>query len=183
MPMVVSSVSISSIAKVVSQTVRVAIGSIEEGGVSLGISLSLSLPLSVVVTIGMMSVSVVRDISLGGGIKSLSDRVQTGARSEWDTSVSIRVAITEVSSISLGLGIGGSLAVSDRGVWVSSVSQRSSSTGDRLVGSIDTGGGLASEGMKSIGIWISVPSVEQSWVSLSHTGSNKGTGNNKEFHG
>merc|ERR1719445_1611292 len=108
MPMVVSSVSISSIAKVVSQTVRVAIGSIEEGGVSLGISLSLSLSLSVVVTIGMMSVSVVRDISLGGGIKSLSDGVQTSARSEWDTSVSIRVAITEVSSISRGLGIGGS---------------------------------------------------------------------------
>ena len=53
---------------------------IESLGLSLSISLSISGPLSVVVTIGtinVMSVAVVRNIALGGGVKSLGDWVQT----------------------------------------------------------------------------------------------------------
>merc|ERR550519_2447222 len=109
------------------------------------------MPLAVVVTIGVMSVPVVRNISLSGSIESLGDWVQTGAGSEGDTGVSIRITITEVSSISLGLGIGGSLAVSYGGIWVSSIGQRSSSTRDSLVSSIDTGGRLAAEGKVGVG--------------------------------
>jgi len=54
--------------------------------------------------------------------------------------------LPEVSSISLRLGIGGSLAISYGGIRVSSVGQRSSSARDSLVSSIDTGGRLAAEG-------------------------------------
>ena len=35
--------------------------------------------------------------------------------------------------------------------------------------------------MKPISIWVAVTTVEQGWVSLGHTGSNKGTGNNLEI--
>merc|ERR1719278_2442364 len=113
----------------------------------------------------------------------LGDWVQTAARSEGNTGVGIRITVSEVSSISLWLGVGRSLAVSYGGVRVSSIGQGGSGTGDSLVGSIDTGGGLASEGVKPVSIRIAVSGVDDGWVSLGHSGSNKGTGNNKEFHG
>merc|ERR1712001_89843 len=112
-------------------------------------------PLAVVVSVGVMSVAVVRNIALGGSVKALGDGVQTSARSEGDTGVSIRIAITKVSSISLGFGIGGSLAVSYGGVGVSSIGQRGSSTGDGLVGSIDTWGRLATKGKVGVGYQLS----------------------------
>ena len=107
----------------------------------------------------------------------------------------------KVGSISLGFGISGSLAVSYGGckvehrfrifnlsnstgvltVWVSGIGQRGSSTGNGHVSSVHTGGRLATKAVKPIGIGVAVTSVDNCWVSLSHTGSNKGTGNNLEI--
>ena len=42
-----------------------------------GLGLSISRPLAVVVSVGVMSVAVVRNISLGGRVKALGDWVQT----------------------------------------------------------------------------------------------------------
>merc|ERR1712241_121609 len=67
--------SISSIGQT-----SIAISSIEDSRVSLG----LSRPLAVV---SMVSISIVGDISLGDRIKTLSDGIQSGAGSKWNISI------------------------------------------------------------------------------------------------
>merc|ERR1711937_1084664 len=70
--------SIGSISSI-GQT-SIAISSIEESRVSLG----LSRPLAV---ISMVSISVVGDISLGHWVKTLGDGVKSGAGSKWNISI------------------------------------------------------------------------------------------------
>ena len=91
----VASVAVASIAQVVAKTVRVTVVGIVSLGIGLSLSLSIGGPLAVVVAVGVMSVAVVRNISLGGRVKALGDWVQTCARSEGDTGVSIRITITK----------------------------------------------------------------------------------------
>merc|ERR1711937_323720 len=69
--------SIGSISSI-GQT-SIAISSVEESRVSLG----LSRPLAVV---SMVSIAVVGDISLGDWVKALSDGVKSGAGSKWNIS-------------------------------------------------------------------------------------------------
>merc|ERR1719433_2278963 len=136
-------------------------------------------------TVSVVSVSVVWDISLSGSVKTLGDGVQASAGAEGDTGVGIRISITSVdhSGISLGLSLSVSLSIGHRSVRITSISQRSSGTRDGLIGSIHTGSRLPSEGMETIGVGVAIASVEQGWVSLSHDSSNKGTSSNKESHG
>ena len=65
----------------ISLTVRVTVVAIESLGLGLGLSLSIGGPLAVeggmCVAVGVMSVAVVRNISLGGSVKALGDGVQT----------------------------------------------------------------------------------------------------------
>merc|ERR1719341_1485881 len=72
----------------------IAISSIEDTGVSLGISR----PLAVV--------SVVGGISLGGSIKTLGDGVKSRAGSEWN--ISIGVGIAKATIVSIGVSLSGS---------------------------------------------------------------------------
>ena len=91
----VSSVgSISGIGKT-----SIAVSSIEDSSVSLGISR----PLAVV---SVVSISVVGDISLGGGVKTLGDGVKSGAGAEGNVSIGVR--IPKATIVSIGISLSGS---------------------------------------------------------------------------
>ena len=77
----------------------VAISSIEDSGISLGVSR----PLAVV---SMISVSVVGDIALGHGVEALSDGVKAGAGPK--RNVSIGVGITKATIVGIGSSLSGS---------------------------------------------------------------------------
>merc|ERR1719206_1017919 len=88
-------------------SIRISITQI--GSISLGLSISRSFSI-------MISKTIVGDSSLGHRVKSLGDWVKTSAGSKWDmsgitvSSKSIRISITQISSISIGLSISRSLA-------------------------------------------------------------------------
>merc|ERR1719187_430923 len=142
-------------------SVRVAsIASVQESRVSLSLSLTLAKVVSVV-TIS------IRSIALGRGIKSLGDGVKTSAGAEGDAVVS-RV---EDSGVSLGLSL--TLAI---------VVEISSSTGDRDISSVDTGGTLQTI---HTSIWVAmeaIPRVQQGRVSLGRDGGHKGRCYDQKFH-
>ena len=75
-------------------------------------------PLAVVVAVGVVSVSVVRNISLGGSVQALGDGVQSSAGAKRHTSVGIGITVTKVGSISLGLSISRPLSVGDGGLKI-----------------------------------------------------------------
>ena len=141
--------------------IRVAsISSIQESGVSLSITLAIVSKVSITIT--KMSI---RSISLGGGIKSLGDWVKTSAGAEWDTVVST----IEKSGVSFSLSL--TLAI------VSVVSNISSSTWDRGIGSVHTGSTLKTNDMSNMG-GIGVAKV----LSLSRDGGHKGGCYNLELN-
>merc|ERR1711982_47804 len=86
--------SIGSISSI-GQT-SIAISSVEESRVSLG----LSRPLAIV---SVVSISVVGDISLGDWVKTLGDRVKSGARSKWNISIGVGIAKATIVSIGVSL--------------------------------------------------------------------------------
>merc|ERR1719431_1503785 len=94
-------------------------------------------------------------IALSGGIKSLGERVKTGAGAERDSS--------------------STLAVVDKSI--------PSSTRDRNISSVYTGGALETntigQGETSIA---SIPSIQQSGISLSRDGCHEGGCYNQKFH-
>merc|ERR1719499_2412717 len=126
------------------------IASVEESRVSL------SFTLAIVVSVGSIRVSsiTVRSIALGGGIKSLGERVKTSAGAERDSS---SISTVQESGVSI------SLAVVDKSV--------PSSTRDRDISSVHTGGALETntvgQGETSI---TSIPSIQQGGVSLGRDG-------------
>jgi len=92
------------------------------GSISIGISItqigSISLRLSISRSFSIVvAKTIVGDSSLGHWVKSLGDWVKTSAGSKWDmsgitvSSKSIRISITQISSISIGLSISRSLAI------------------------------------------------------------------------
>merc|ERR1719187_2841156 len=145
-------------------SVRVAsIASVQESRVSLSLSLTLAKVVSVV-TIS------IRSIALGRGVKSLGDGVKTSAGAEGDAVVS-RV---EDSGVSLGLSL--TLAkVVDIAI--------ASSTGDRDVSSVDTGGTLETSIHASIWVaMVPIPRVEKGRVSLGRDGGHEGRCYDQKFH-
>merc|ERR1719500_1679689 len=91
-------------------------------------------------------------------------------------SKTIWVSISSIKDGSFSIGISLSLSftlltsIKTMGIWVASIGQRSSGTGDRHVSSVHTGGGLATESIGTIGIGmaeaISITSVQESRVGL-----------------
>ena len=97
-------VGVSSIGSMssIGQT-SIAISSIEDTSVSLGISR----PLAVVSVDSVVSISVgVGGISLGGSIKALSDGVKSGAGSK--RNIGVGVGIAKATIVSIGVSLSGS---------------------------------------------------------------------------
>merc|ERR1719187_1954873 len=143
-------------------SIRVAsIASVQESRVSLSITLT--------IVVSVVTISI-RSIALGRGIKSLGDGVKTSAGAEGDAVVS-RV---EDSGVSLGLSL--TLAkVVDIAI--------ASSTGDRDVSSVDTGGTLETSIHASIWVaMVPIPRVEKGRVSLGRDGGHEGRCYDQKFH-
>merc|ERR1719499_1563290 len=142
------------------------IASIEESRVSLGFTLA------IVVSVGSIRVSSItkRSIALGGGIKSLGERVKTSAGAERDSS---SISTVQESGVSLSVSI--TLAVVDKSV--------PGSTRDRDISSVHRGGALETntigQGETSI---TSIPSIQQGGVSLGRDGGHEGGCYNQKFH-
>merc|ERR1712044_19361 len=74
----------------------IAISSIEDSGVSLGISRPLAI-------VSVVSISIVGDISLGGGVKTLGDGVKSRAGAEGNISIGVGISKATIVSISISL--------------------------------------------------------------------------------
>merc|ERR1719483_303805 len=106
-------------------------------------------------------------------------------------SKSIWVSITSIKnssfSISLWFSFSITLSIKAMGIWVTGISQRTSSTWDCDISGVHTWCRLSTESIGAMGIRmaeaISVTSIQECWVSLSFStdSSNKGKRNNKEL--
>jgi len=73
---------------------------------SISFSVRFWLSRSLAIMISSIAKTIVRNYPLCYGIKTLSDGVKTSAGSKWNMSISIsiRVSVTKISSISIGFG-------------------------------------------------------------------------------
>merc|ERR1711964_106958 len=115
-----------------SEGIRISIAKIGSISIRLGISRSLS------IVVSMISQTIVRNSSLGDGVKTLGDWVKTSAGAEGNmgsiavSSKGIRVSVTKIGSISISLRLGISRSFA---VVVSMIAQtivRNSSLGHRV---------------------------------------------------
>merc|ERR1719341_1302777 len=210
-----TSISKTSISK--SSSIWVSISSIKDSGFSIGISLSLTLLAATwdssskvvgansdVGRVGQTKRSGSNSVSkssVGGrnGTVSKSSISKSSisksgiSKTSISKSSSIRVSISSIKdsslSVSLGLSLGLTLllAIQTSSIWISSISQRSSSTWDGDISSVHTWCRLATEGIGTICIRmaeaISITSIKESWVSLSFSidSGDEGRCNNKKL--
>merc|ERR1719250_214265 len=192
-----TSIAKTSMTKV---SIRISITTIKDS--SLGISISLSLTL-LATTWDRGSQIVGADSNIGGvgqasggsnhsmskssvskssiSKTSISKTVISSISQTMSISKSVRISISTVESISfsLRLGISITLSISYGSIRVAGISQGSSSTGDRYVSTVHTGGGLPTESMETIGK--GGGGSQELRVSFAVHGSNKGRCDNKEL--
>jgi hypothetical protein len=183
-----TSISKTVISKsMISKTIWVSISSIKDSSFSIGISLSFSFTFlattwdrgSEVVGadtdiggVGQTEGSSSNSMSKSGMSKTSISKTSITKTVISGISKSIRVSISTIKGISLRLSLGLTLLTSIKtmGIWVASIGQRSSGTGDRHVSSVHTGGRLATESIGTIGIGmaeaISITSIQESRVGL-----------------
>jgi len=160
------SISVASI------SIRVSITKV--GSISLWLSISRSLP--IVVT--SIAKSIIGHSSLGYRVKTLGDWVKTSAGSKRNvgsisiSSESIRVSITEISSVSFRFSISGSLAIvvstiAKTIVGYSSLGHRVKTLGDWVKTSAGSKRHMGSISISTIGIGISITQVGSICFSIS----------------
>merc|ERR1719293_469711 len=116
------------------------VSGVEESWVGFGVTLA------VVVSVVSESVVGIRSVSLGGGVESLGDWVESGAGSEGNSGV-----VGAIQDSRVGFGISVTLSVVNESVAMG--------TGDWNVGSVDARSALESYSVVGIG---SISSIEQS---------------------
>ena len=117
-------------------------------------------------SIGVVSVSIVGDISLSGSVKSLGDGVKSRAGSERNIGMGVGVTIGSIEDSSISIsGPLGDETLGD-GVLTRGVSE-GDTVGSISIGVSSIGIGVSSIGISGIGQTIAVSSVEEGGVSLS----------------
>merc|ERR1711892_823687 len=125
-----------------------------------------------------ISKSVVRNSSLGYWVKSLGDWVKTSAGSKWNmgsisvSSEGIRISITKISSVSLGLGISRPLFVMVTSIAKTIIRNSSLGHGVKTLGDwVKTGAGskrnVGSISINSMAIRITISQIGSICFSIS----------------